>query len=109
MPALTRREIDNPNYLDIVLSIVQYPKLVGFSGRQERTMPFTIGFGMRNKLEIATAEKPTAKEALALVDALQRSDEEIKFIRSPHEGEIGIEMLRVLAKEDNTAHFRNGD
>jgi hypothetical protein len=63
-------------------------------------MTFTIGFGMRNKPEIATAEKPTAKEALALVDDLQRSDEEIKFIRSPHEGEISVAMLRVLAKEE---------
>ena len=70
------------------------------SGKQQRGMPYTIGFGMRNKREVSTAEKPTAKEALALVDALQRSDEEIKFIRSPHEGEIGIEMLRVLAKEE---------
>jgi hypothetical protein len=63
-------------------------------------MPYVIGYGMRNKREVSTAEKPTAKEALALVDALQRSDEEIKFIRSPHGGEIGIEMLRVLAKEE---------
>lgn len=26
--------------------------------------------------------------------------EQIKYITSPHEGEIGIEMLRVLAKEE---------
>jgi len=66
-------------------------------------MPYVIGYGMRNKRQVSTAEKPTAKEALALVDALQRSDEEIKFIRSPHDGEIGIEMLRVLAKEEGAA------
>jgi hypothetical protein len=66
-------------------------------------MPYVIGYGMRNKREVSTAEKPTAKEALALVDALQRSDEEIKSIRSPHGGEIGIEMLRVLAKEEGAA------
>jgi hypothetical protein len=66
-------------------------------------MPYVIGYGMRNKREVSTAEKPTAKEALALVDALQRSDEEIKFIRSPHGGEIGVEMLRVLAKEEGAA------
>ena len=62
-------------------------------------MHYTIGFGMRNKRDVA-AEKATATEALALVDDLQRSDEEIKFIRSPHEDEIGVEMLRVLAKEE---------
>jgi hypothetical protein len=66
-------------------------------------MPYVIGYGMRNKREVSTAEKLTAKEALALVDALQRSDEEIKFIRSPHGGEIGVEMLRVLAKEEGAA------
>jgi hypothetical protein len=64
-------------------------------------MTYIIGFGMRNKREVSTAEKPTAKEALALVDALQRSDEEIKFIRSPHEGEFDVAMLRVLAKEES--------
>jgi hypothetical protein len=72
-------------------------------GRSEPKMPYVIGYGMRNKREVSTAEKPTAKEALALVDALQRSDEEIKFIRSPHGGEIGVEMLRVLAKEEGAA------
>jgi hypothetical protein len=76
------------------------------SGKQESGMTYTIGFGMRNKREVSTAEKPTAKEALALVDALQRSDEEIKFISSPHEGEIDVEMLRVLAKEEGRATDR---
>jgi len=63
-------------------------------------MSYTIGFGMRNKQEASAAEVPTAIEALALVEALQKSDGEIKSIRSPQEGEIGIEMLRVLAKEE---------
>jgi hypothetical protein len=40
-------------------------------------MPYTIGFGMRGRHgKVSTAEKPTAKEALELVIALQRSDEE---------------------------------
>lgn len=63
-------------------------------------MTYAIGFGMRNQRQVSTAERPTAKEALALVDALERSDEEIKFIRSPHEGEIDVAMLRVLANEE---------
>jgi hypothetical protein len=49
-------------------------------------MPYTIGFGGWGPgKKVSTAEKPTAKEALALVEDLQRSDEEIKFIRSPHD------------------------
>ena len=63
-------------------------------------MPYVIGFGARNTLGVSTAEKRTAKEALELVEALQRSEEEIKFIRAPAEGEIGIEMLRVLVSEE---------
>lgn len=63
-------------------------------------MAYTIGFGMRNKKEVSTTECATAQEALDLVNDLQRSDEEIKFIRSPGEGQYGVEMLRVLAKEE---------
>jgi hypothetical protein len=63
-------------------------------------VPYIIGFGTRNKREVSTAEMRTAKEALELVEALQRSDEEIKFIRAPAEGEIGVEMLRVLVDEE---------
>ena len=63
-------------------------------------MPYIIGFGTRNKREVSIAETRTAKEALELVEALQRNDEEIKFIRAPAEGEIGVEMLRVLVNEE---------
>jgi hypothetical protein len=42
----------------------------------------------------------SARDALAFVDSLQRSDEEIKFIKAPGEGEVGIAMLRVLADEE---------
>jgi hypothetical protein len=55
---------------------------------------------MRNRPGFSRAEKPTAKEALELVNALQMSDEEIKFIRSPEEGEFDVAMLRVLVKEE---------
>jgi hypothetical protein len=49
---------------------------------------------------ISATEAPTANQALALIVALQESAEEIKFIRSPQEGEMGIEMLLLLAKEE---------
>jgi hypothetical protein len=35
-----------------------------------------------------------------LAEALERSDEEIKFIDTPTEGRVGMDMLRVLAKEE---------
>ena len=63
-------------------------------------MTYSIFFGVSNKPQVSAAEAATATQALAFIDELQRSDQEIKFITSPHEGEIGIEMLRVLAKEE---------
>lgn len=63
-------------------------------------MSYTIGFIPRNRQEISAAEAPTANQAVAMVAKLQESAEEIKFIRSPQEGEMGIEMLLLLAKEE---------
>ena len=37
---------------------------------------------------------------IAIVAALRQSADEIKFIRSPQEGDMGIEMLLLLAKEE---------
>jgi hypothetical protein len=63
-------------------------------------MPYTVVFGPRNEAKIAGTRTTTASEALLIIQALQKAHQEIKFIRSPHEGEIGIEMVRVLAKEE---------
>jgi hypothetical protein len=63
-------------------------------------MPYTIVFETRNTREVCAADATTANQALAIIGALQRANEEIKFIRSPQEGDIGVEMLRVLAKEE---------
>jgi hypothetical protein len=63
-------------------------------------MPYTVFFGTRNKTTVSGATATTANEALAMVQALQQKEQEIKLIRSPQEGEIGVEMLRVLAKEE---------
>jgi hypothetical protein len=63
-------------------------------------MPYTIVFEARNTRDVFAADATTANEALAIVSALQRADEEIKFVRSPQEGDIGVEMLRLLAKEE---------
>jgi hypothetical protein len=63
-------------------------------------MPYTVEYRLRNRREVWTAEKPTARDALALVVALQRSDEEIMLIKAPGEGEIGVDMLRVMADEE---------
>jgi hypothetical protein len=63
-------------------------------------MPYTVVFGTTNKVSLSAAEAPTAKNALAIIEALENDGEEIRFVTSPQEGEIGVEMLRVLAKEE---------
>jgi hypothetical protein len=63
-------------------------------------MSYTIGFVTNNQREIAATEAPTANQAVAVIAALQQRGEEITLIRSPQEGDIGIEMLLLLAKEE---------
>jgi hypothetical protein len=67
---------------------------------QESYMAYTVGFGKRNKPGVSTVRTNTAQEALELAEALKRSNEEIKFIDTPTDGHVGIDMLRVLAKEE---------
>jgi hypothetical protein len=57
-------------------------------------------FSSTNTQEVSAADARTAREALAIISALQERSEQIRFIRSPQEGEIGVEMLWVLAKEE---------
>jgi hypothetical protein len=63
-------------------------------------MSYTVGFTEKNRTEISETETPTANQAVALVAALRQGAQEIKFIRSPQEGDMGIEMLLLLAKEE---------
>jgi hypothetical protein len=63
-------------------------------------MPYTIIFRTSNTEDILGTDTKTALEALATIGVLQRSGDEVRYITSPQEGEIGVEMLRVLAKEE---------
>jgi hypothetical protein len=65
-----------------------------------REMPYAIVFVSRNTHDVLAAGATTAREALTITEALQNRDGKIKFIRSPQEGEFGVEMLRLLAKEE---------
>jgi hypothetical protein len=63
-------------------------------------MPYTIVFSTSNTEDVSGTDTRTALEALTTIGALQRRGDEIKYITSPQEGEIGVEMLRILAKEE---------
>jgi hypothetical protein len=65
-----------------------------------REMPYTIVFVARNTDDVSAVDATTAREALSITEALQNRDGKIKFIRSPPEGEFGVEMLRLLAREE---------
>ena len=74
--------------------------IVSQAGPWRSRTVYTIGYGKRNNPDVSTARRNTAQEALELAEALQKSDEEIKFIDTPTEGRVGMDMLRVLAKEE---------
>ena len=64
-------------------------------------MLYIIGFGMKGNLAKArTAEEPSAKDALELVRDLERSDEQIRFIKAPSGHEISVEELALKAKAE---------
>jgi hypothetical protein len=66
----------------------------------EGTVQYTIVFESKDQSGARLAQASNALEALTVVELLQRGAEEIKLIRSRQEGEIGVEMLRLLAKEE---------
>ena len=63
-------------------------------------MPYTIVFGTTDAKGVSGTDAKTALEALTTIGVLQTRGQEIRYITSPQEGEIGVEMLRVLAKEE---------
>jgi len=63
-------------------------------------MSYTIGFVRKNDRGIWATEAATANQAVAMIAALEQSAEQIRFISSPQEGEMGVEMLLLLAKEE---------
>jgi hypothetical protein len=63
-------------------------------------MRYTIVFVSRDTRALSTIDATTAREALAIVEGLQNQYGELKFIASAQEGEFGVEMLRLLAKEE---------
>jgi hypothetical protein len=67
---------------------------------REVIMPYTIVFNADNTEDVWGTDAKTAIEAAMTIDALQRRGGQIRYIISPQEGEIGVEMLRVLAKEE---------
>jgi hypothetical protein len=65
-----------------------------------REMPYTIVFVTRNTHDVLAADATTAETPLRSLKLFQNRDGKIKFIRSSQEGEFGVEMLRLLAKEE---------
>lgn len=64
-------------------------------------MAYIVGYAPnRNKGKVSEAAAQNAREALKLVEDLQRSDETIRFIRAPWGGEIGIGELKMYAEEE---------
>ena len=65
-----------------------------------RDMLYTIVFATRNARALSATDATAVRQALAITEALQSQHGEIRFITSAKEGEFGVEMLRLLAKEE---------
>ena len=63
-------------------------------------MLYTIVFASRGTSVLSAIDATTARGALTIAESLQSQCSEITFIASPQEGEFGVEMLRLLAKEE---------
>jgi hypothetical protein len=84
----------------VMRSALSQRLIKGWRSQETRKMPYTIVFVTRNTHDVSAAHATTAGEALAITEALQNQNGKIRFIRSPQEGEFGVEMLRLLAKEE---------
>jgi hypothetical protein len=63
-------------------------------------MPYEIGHAPKGRSAVAIAVMPTALQALEIVEGLEASDEEVRFIRVLGGHQIGSGELRRLAKQE---------
>lgn len=63
-------------------------------------MQYRVILKADNKIRARLAHAPNAVQALTMIEMHQAAGEVVRSIRSDQEGEIGLEMLRVLAQEE---------
>jgi hypothetical protein len=63
-------------------------------------MRYTIVFTSGDASTLSKIDATTARESLAIAEDLQTRGGKIKYITSAQEGKFGVEMLRLLAKEE---------
>jgi hypothetical protein len=66
-------------------------------------VPYEIGFAPKGRREVSITRLLTARGAAKIVDGLERSDEEIRFIKTPDGQEIEIAELQLLAAREADA------
>jgi hypothetical protein len=64
-------------------------------------MPYEIGHAPKGSRVVSQTVMPTALQALETVEALQASDEEIRYIKALNGYEIGTSELRLLAEQED--------
>ena len=67
-------------------------------------MSYEIGYAPRGDRHVRTTQKATAREALATARALIASDEEIRHIKAPYGGQIGMGELELAAEREGPAN-----
>jgi len=67
-------------------------------------MPYEIGHAPKGSQIVSQTVMPTAGQALETMQALQASDEEIRYIKTLNGHEIETGELRLLAEQESTAN-----
>ena len=95
LPLATAREM-----LALAARLRGMPQTFGTKRERWRTVQYTVISNAPNKVRARLAYAPNAARALAIIEVHQAAGEVVGSIRSHQEGEIGIEVLRILAKEE---------
>lgn len=66
-------------------------------------MPYEIGHAPKGSRVVSQTVMPTALQALETMEALQASDEEIRYIKALNGHEIEPGELRLLAEREDDA------
>ena len=74
------------------------PSFERLPSKEEYQRSYEIGFAPKGSHKVTVGRVPTAKKALEEIEALRRSDEEIRYIQAPGGRMIETYDLEELAK-----------
>lgn len=77
-----------------------YPPIERLPSKDQYERSYELEYAPKGLRDVSFALCSTAKEALALAQSLERSDEEVRRIKAPGGHNIGPEELEIEAKKE---------